>query len=521
LTIDQVSRSGRGGSAKSAPAERIPPRTQYRGSHDLQASMTEDPPEAFIDLDVPRADNGNGHAGPRVPVRLRRRLLGAALTLFCLFALATSGLGSSGLGDPLWTGRVSRDGFVLGTASLYVWSPDGRAMTAFDQVTGQPRWSRTVTDLPDSVMDTGHGVAVVMTRPPSVGGHEPAGTITLVRDATGERIAQTTGDYFMPSADGRRVLVFARQPGGLDGCAGTIACAEGCSGTIACLDGCADAIDCLDANAFSIAAWDTGTGDLAWRLSLAPTARYLTSTVDGRVAVLGERDSDGVVRLRDLSTGSVTATINLSPATVPAGGQTALLVRSWLLAAQPGPDGITLTAYRPPSPSRGWSGVVRDLAASTDTGTGGLFLWECGPNACLTANGISTRVIDLSTASVSPPIASLTVQWLGGVFLASTPPGDTRTGGRGAPNGRLIDAAGRTLSQLTITGSVDWSANDDRGLVTQESRTGTEFDVIDEIGHIRSLGSVPGVGLTCHAHANILACSDPGGTLRVWRLPGG
>jgi hypothetical protein len=224
--------------------------------------------------------------------------------------------------------------------------------------------------------------------------------------------------------------------------------------------------------------------------------------------------------LRDLSTGSVTATINLSLATVPLARQTALLVQSWLLAAQPGPDGVTLTAYRSPTLRRGWSHVVPDSSTLPDAGTGGLFLWECGPDACLTDNGISTRVIDPSTASVSPPIASLTVQWLGGVFLANTTSGDPRPGGPGAqPNGRVIDAAGRTLTRLTITSSVDWSDNDNRGLVTQESRTRTEFDVIDDHGHVRSLGSVPGTGLTCHAHADVLACSDPGGTLRVWHLP--
>jgi hypothetical protein len=70
-----------------------------------------------------------------------------------------------------------------------------------------------------------------------------------------------------------------------------------------------------------------------------------------------------------------------------------------------------------------------------------------------------------------------------------------------------------------VTELVDWSDSDGRVLTTQEGPARTDFRVIDDRGTARPLGSVPGTGLTCHARADILACSDPAGTLRVWRLP--
>jgi hypothetical protein len=468
----------------------------------MQAAwMAEGDHDAFvIDLGVPGAESWSPQR-TRIPMRLRRRLSAAALTLFCVFTLAASARGSSGLGGPLWTGRISLNGFVLGSRSLYQWSLDDRAMTSLDQLTGRLRWSHAITEPPDSVMDTGDGVAVVMTRPASGGGTERAGTITLIRDATGEEIAQTTGDYFMPSADGRRVLVFARRPGGLDGCTG--------------------ASGCLDVTDSDISAWDTSTGDLAWQLSLAPNTQYLTSTLDGRVDSLEEIDTDGAIRLRDLSTGSVTATTNLSLGGDLSSGPHVSLVHGWLLNAESSPEGVRLTAYRPATLGRGWSVVIADIASSTDSGLE-QYLWECGPDACLTTVGVSTRLVDPSTGSVSPPIASDRVQWLDdGVFLAGTQPDEATTVDPGAwPNGLVLDAAGRTLTHVAVASVVDWSNSGDRGLVTQEGRTGTEFIVIDGQGQTRSLGSVPGTGLTCHAHADILACSDPAGGLRVWRLPG-
>jgi hypothetical protein len=459
--------------------------------------MTQVVPDAsFIDLGVVGAEDRT-RGGPQLPVHLRRPLLAAGLALVCLLALAASVRGRPGLGDPLWTGSVSLNGFTLGTRSLYVARPDGKAVTALDLLTGRPRWSRDITELPNSTYDLGNGVAVVMTSSPSSDGFGPhEATITLVRDGTGERIAQIAGSYYLPSADGHLLLVFSTRSRDPDSCA-------------------ASETRCED-----VTAWDMGTGAVAWRLNLAPNTGSIPSIVDGRVEALAEFHADRTVRLHDVSTGAVTGTMSLSPEVFHSGGVG--MVRDMFLTAQRGPEGITVTAYRRPSLGRSWSVVVSDFTPMSGEGDGRLILSECGPDACMTVSGGSTRVIGLSTGSVRPPIAFEVIQRLGGgVFLANRihPEVPLSLGMGARMAGFVVDLDGRTLATLAVVGLVEWSDSGDRGLATQEGPDRTGFLVIDDRGGVRSLGSVPGTGLTCRARADVLACSDPGGTLRVWRLP--
>jgi len=164
--------------------------------------------------------------------------------------------------------------------------------------------------------------------------------------------------------------------------------------------------------------------------------------------------------------------------------------------------------------------VVPDLTPTDGQGGGYWYLWACGPDACMTVNGASTWVIDRSTGVVKTTISRQVIQRLGsGVFLA-TPlnplfPSDSPA----VPViGFIVDPQGRTRATLTANALVDWSGSD-RALVAVEGRLRTEFQVVDDRGTVRSLGSVPGTGLTCHARADVIACADAGGTLRVWRLP--
>src|SRR6185369_12981925 len=97
------------------------------------------PDTTVIELGLLGAEDDN-RDGPGSPVDPRRRLLIALLTLVCLLTMAASGLGGPSLGEPLWTGSVSLNGFTVGAHSLYEWRQDGTAAVALDLFTGRPRW---------------------------------------------------------------------------------------------------------------------------------------------------------------------------------------------------------------------------------------------------------------------------------------------------------------------------------------------------------------------------------------------
>jgi hypothetical protein len=451
-----------------------------------------DAEDTFIDLGVLGGDDRGGD-GPRPPVRLGRPLLAGLLAMACLVALGASARGQPVLGDPLWTSSVSLNGFTVGATNLYVATPDGTVVSALDLRTGQPRWSRAIVELPEPTTELDRAVTVVVTRPKRESGanpRPPASTITLVRAATGEQIAQTSGDYYLPGADGGTVLVFGTRTGDPDSCVSTEnSCQE-------------------------ITAWNAAAGSVVWRLRPAPNLGVLASTVDGRVRMLAEFDAGGTVRMHDASTGAVTGTISL-----PIQPFTSIdLVRDVLVTANRGPDGITLTGYRPPSPGPSWSVVVPDLTPPDESEHGGVYTHECGPDVCLTTIGAGTRLVDLSTGAVTASIPFDVAQRLGsGVFLASPLRAEGGTGS--SHTGLVVRPDGRPVATITATALVDWEGSGNRALVAQEGPARTGFLVIDDQGGLHPLGSVPGTGLTCHARADILGCSDHAGSLRVWRLP--
>jgi hypothetical protein len=209
------------------------------------------------------------------------------------------------------------------------------------------------------------------------------------------------------------------------------------------------------------------------------------------------------------------------PGVVSAGDGQMALFAFGVLTAQRGPDGITVTAYARPSLHRTWSVIVPDHTAIDGQGDGYPYVWECGSDACLTVNGGRSWVINHSTGSVSRPIALQLIERLGdGVFLASPLTSQSTSDSPGGPiDGFIVDPDGRTSATLKANALVDWSDSGDRALVALEGPQRTEFRVIDDRGVVRSVGSVPGTRLTCHARMDVLACSDPRGVLRVWQLP--
>jgi outer membrane protein assembly factor BamB len=434
--------------------------------------------------------------GRELPVHLRRRVVVAVLTLLCLLALASSAPGQPVLGEPLWTGGVSLNGFTVGADGLYEWRLDGKAVVALDLSTGRPRWSRDITELPDSVTDLGNGVAIVATRRlTSIGAGWNGFTLTLVRDATGERIAQVVGDSYLPSADGQVLIVSSRRYDNPDACG-------------------ASDVNCVD-----LTAWDVHTGAVAWKINLAPNAQVLPSFVDGRIEALAEIGTDGTVQLRDVTTGAVVGSARLPPEVELPDGPMAL-AHGALVTAWRGPEGITVAGYQRPSLNRSWSLTVPDHTPITDRGGGEIYLGDCAPDVCMMVGDAGFWVINESTGSVSKPIDFQVFARLGGGVFLATPmhePFPDATAGRAS--GVIVDRDGRILARLGPAGPVDWTDSGGRVLVTREGPARTDFRVIDGRGSVRTLGGVPGTGLTCHARGDILACSEPTGRLRVWRLP--
>src|SRR5262245_34911717 len=121
------------------------------------------PGGSVIDLGVPGGEE-QFRDSPRLPARLTRPPLVALIVLCGLVGVAAWAPGRPSLGDAVWAGSVSLNGFSLGPHNVYVWRLDGKAVIALDVNTGRPRWSRTITDVPESIEDLGNGVVVVTTR---------------------------------------------------------------------------------------------------------------------------------------------------------------------------------------------------------------------------------------------------------------------------------------------------------------------------------------------------------------------
>jgi hypothetical protein len=452
--------------------------------------MTRLPDPLIIDLGLVGGSEEIG-GGEQVPIRQRRGFVVAAAVLACLLAVAGSERGRPGLGDPLWTGVVSLNGFGLGPVSLYSAEPDGKRVLSRDLRTGVRRWSLDIIGLPEGTTDLGGGVAAVLARPLSESANDrpPMYTVTFVRESTGAQVAQTIGTVWGPSADGLPSVVFTDRELGTEGCT-------------------APEPSCMD-----VTGWNLATAAAVWRLRLAAGTMAVPSWRDGRMDALAEVADDGTVRLHELSSGAVIGTTVLPTADRQSGQ--VVLMHDALLTARREPDGIVMTAYRRPSLDRTWSVKVPASAQNTGSRAGWFYVGDCGSVLCLNVDS-ATQFVDVSTGSLTPPVKAEVVSRLGdGVFLGVA----SDNANPRAVGAFVIDPAGRIIADFPQGSLVYWDGGHGRAVLMQEGRDRTGFFILDDQGHQRSIGSVPGIDLTCLARGEILACSDPASKLRVWRLP--
>jgi hypothetical protein len=447
------------------------------------------PGPLIIDLGV-MGEPEEVHGDPQMPVRLRRGLVAAAVVVVCLFAAAGSARVRLGLTDPLWTGEVSLAGFTFGSDSLYLAESSGKVVVGRDLRTGKQRWSLDVTDYPEVTTDVGSGLAAVVSRQlaePATG--SPTFTITFIRESTGAPIARTAGSLYQRSADGLPAVVFSDRRVG-----------EGCT---------TRETNCLD-----IIGWNLDTAAVAWRLSLPPGSLAIPSVSDGGMDGLVDMADDGTLRLRELSSGAVVGTTVLSAAE-HAHGQV-VPMRDALVTARRESNAIVVTAYRRPTLDRIGS-VSVPAPAQNVSGSGEFYVGDCGSVLCLHVDLVTTQFIDVSTGSVTPPVKAEVVSRLGdGVFLAFS---SDRTQSMREMDVLIVDPAGRIITEFPHHSLLSWDGSGGRALLSEEGPDRTGFRTIDRHGHQRSIGSVPGTNLTCAARAEILACANAAGELRVWRLP--
>jgi hypothetical protein len=193
-----------------------------------------------------------------------------------------------------------------------------------------------------------------------------------------------------------------------------------------------------------------------------------------------------------------------------------VLMRDALLTARRESDEIVVTAYRRPTLDRIGS-VSVPAPAQNVSGGREFYVGDCGSVLCLHVDLVTTQFIDVSAGSVTPPVKAEVVSWLGdGVFLAFS---SDRNRSVREMDVLIVDRTGRIVTEFPHHSLLSWDGSGRRALLSEEGPDRTGFRIIDEQGHQRSIGSVPGTNLTCGARAEILACANAAGELRVWRLP--
>jgi hypothetical protein len=433
---------------------------------------------------------------PEMSGRARRVLLCALVAVATVLALSGSAPARPGLGAPIWSGEVSLAGFNLGPRSVYLSEPTGRVVLAREQPTGALRWRLEIDSLPMGTLDAGGGVAAVQSRIPAPGGRGET-LVMLVREATGEVIASTHGNVIGPSTTGHQLIVIRQDELASNACP-------------------TYGYPCLDVYAI-----DTTNGREVHRLAMPGGTGFAVSYVDSAVAGYTVFDQEGHVTVYDAGSGDVVDRVTV------ARGDTIGLVRltqDRMFTVRRDGDLVRVDGFRRDPLSPLWTTSL----PTTDNPEYPVW-WlsgdDCGTALCVHgANG--TTLLDQETGALrfvfdGEIAGALSDGSLVGYRMAYTPNPVAE-----APRDMLIldpltGAVRGTVPRATVIG---WGDARGRLLLAQSGVAGsgatrTGFVLVEADGRLRQLGSVDGVGLNCQARADVLACADPSGLLRVWTLP--
>jgi hypothetical protein len=475
-------------------------------------------PPATIDLGELDGPPAYRPSGTRPYRRSWLGVLMAATTALCLSVLAGATIGTSGLGEPLWTRTVSRtNGLFLGSATAYTVDPTSRVLSAWELSSGRLRWELAVPDVPANVLELGQSVAVLTRMPAVKRGPSSwlADRITFVDAGTGRVLNEAVGGAFAPGAPGLPVVLRTSRSG----------CEPRRPG------------DCFD-----LTGYDPSTAQEVWRVPLTEDGDFHFSVVDNRIDGMasmagsadpenpdpGNPDTDtlvganpapgaraakpGLMTVYDMRTGEVRGRVEV-PDTF-ASGRVELVGDRRLTSRRDGTWEV-LTAYEMVSTHPIWTTTVEMPPLDLDTFGAGR-IDHCGAGVCLYVGKGIRRLIDLETGALSPDIGLDALGRIGPrVFVA----GSTGAARPEYPKAYVVDWSGQVLTSFGYFEVISWTGNGGRALISSESSSRTGFYRVDATGLARSLGSVRGTLLRCQATGDYLACADLRGTARVWRQP--
>jgi hypothetical protein len=420
----------------------------------------------------------------RPRLEARQRLLLVAATALILVWATGSVPGIPQLTDPIWSSRAASFGFLFGPGTAYVVDPDGRSVSGLDPATGAQRW-RVRLDAPaQGLVEVRPGVVALQLGPrddaPATG---QMGDLAVELIGPGGRVvAHVPGQLWNTFADGG-LLVLQEGPG-------------------------CDTGDCTQ-----LSRVDPDTGAIAWSLPAQAHAYVPLQTCQDRTFAVANGDT---VEIRSLATAEVLARVHVLD--IDNGLlQTGVLYDDELITAELVKDGLVVNANPVGTGARAWS-VTLPQGVTPNGVSAGLFTASC--SGLLSAQlADSTVVIDRHGGAVRAQVQGdlFVVPAIGGptgILLALSGPS-----ARAARNVVLVFGPTDRAAVYPDTAILPWDGAGGRAMLTHEQNGRTGFTAIDASGRPSALGAVDGTDLTCRARADLLACRDAGGVVRVWRLP--
>jgi outer membrane protein assembly factor BamB len=394
----------------------------------------------------------------------------------CLAGLGSSGPAAPYLGSPLWTAKVSLAGFSVGTHNAYVSEPGAQEVSGRRLDSGRVLWRVPLQGILDATIDVGAGLAAVVT-------HQPNGPLemTMVDDASGRVLYHRDGGPLGHIIDG--VLLVDAYP-----------------------QNCPDVYPCD-----TLWAIDPHTGAELWARPSSADGHVLVDLDEqGDVHGLAAVASDGSASSLDPVTGAVIEQSEPGVASLYAPG---VLMNGMIIAGGTAAGRVTISARSLRAPQRQWS---TDLPAPLiiNALTEGFGLFRCGGLLCVGV-GAGTVVLDPNTGKMLFNTDGAIVGWTGSGPITALYDGSSAT----PTTVTTVDLRTGRIATTTASAAVPWERSAGRAMLLWESHRQTAFTVLDAHGVPHPLGSVDGAALNCQATGPLLACADPLGTLRVWRIP--